>query len=282
MNKQIIFVPGLLAVGILLGIFIIKLQQDVAPTIDTDDTQAENASPVPFQQNSPFNVIDENRAQQLATQIAELQARVEMLEAELQQPADPEIDDYITDNSRAFSSTVDTPITARTRIINISSLTKASIDATTAADIVRRKSELELKKLELRDNASREGYAGTRRHMEELEALTDSDISLREELGDDIYDRYLFASGQANRVRVASVMMGSAAEQAGMKNNDLILNYNDERLFDWTELQHATTQGDRSDYVNVTVVRDGVEMVLWLPRGPLGVRLTTTRVDPDK
>jgi len=73
------------------------------------------------------------------------------------------------------------------------------------------------------DRASREGYIGTERYVNELNELREQDISLRDEIGDEYYDNYLYTSGQSNRIRVASVMIGSPAEQAGMQNGDMIL-----------------------------------------------------------
>jgi len=67
-----------------------------------------------------------------------------------------------------------------------------------------------------------------------------------------------------------------------MQDGDLIVAYNEQRLFDYTELQAATTEGSRDEYVSITVNRAGENVVLWVPRGPLGIRLTTTRVDPDQ
>ncbi|MGB5602311.1 MAG: PDZ domain-containing protein, partial [Gammaproteobacteria bacterium] len=134
--------------------------------------------------------------------------------------------------------------------------------------------------LELRDRAIREGYLGTSRYSRELNALLEQDVSLREEVGDDAYDRYLYATGQSNRVNITSVMPGSPAEQAGIKSGDVVLSYADSQLFNWSELQAATTDGERGEYVNVTVLRNGQRVNLWLPRGPLGVRLSSLRLQP--
>ena len=65
-----------------------------------------------------------------------------------------------------------------------------------------------------------------------------------------------------------------------MRDGDLILSYGDQQLFDWGELKAATTEGERGEYVNVTIMRNGELMNLWVPRGPLGVRLGSMRVKP--
>ena len=277
MNKQLIFIPGLIVFGILAGIFIMKSQQgDVVTTPTADKTpDVQNTQPQP---DTVLQSLEAQRLNQIEAKLTDLQTRMELLEN-----IDLQISraDLPHKQSIEFSSVADTAITSRTRVLDIDNLVKAGIDAATAADIVRRKNELELGKLELRDKASRENYLSTRKYMDELNALVETDINLREEIGDDAYDQYLYASGQANRVRIASVMIGSAAEQAGMENGDLIISYGEQRLFSWGQLQKATTEGERNEYVNVTVVRNGTESILWLPRGPLGVRLTSTRVNPD-
>jgi len=166
-------------------------------------------------------------------------------------------------------------------VLSRDKLIDAGIDSSLADDIVRRRSELELAKLELRDAAIRSGTLGTESYMDDLNALIGQETSLRDELGEDTYDRYLFGSGQVNRVRVDAVMTGSAAEGAGFREGDIVLSYNDDRVFKYTELQQATTEGERDEYVNVTVYRDGQQVLLYVPRGPLGIRLGAARADPD-
>ena len=101
-------------------------------------------------------------------------------------------------------------------------LSKGGIDPSLAEDIVRRKNSIELKRLALQDLATREGYLDTQQYYDELEAINVNDISLREELGDQRYDEYLFNSKQNNRIRISSVMLGSAAEQAGIQDGDVV------------------------------------------------------------
>ena len=273
---NLFFIAIAFASGALLGLYF-------AP--DTPDTVhiAETGNAVSAAPMSPEGDNSTARLQQLERQIAALQQRIEQLERAQQQA--PLLETALEEKTTAgghFSSAIDTPVSANARVLDPAHLVKAGIDPATADDIVRRKNEIELQKLELRDRASREGYLGSSRYMQELQALIDEDFSLRAELGDDAYDRYLYASGQANRVRVAAVIPGSAAEQAGVRSGDLIIRYGETRLFDWRELQQATTQGSREEYINLSVMRDGQETLLWVPRGPLGVRLSMMRVNPDR
>jgi len=106
------------------------------------------------------------------------------------------------------------------------------------------------------------------------------ETSVREDLGDEYYDQYLYANGRPNRVKVASVMLGSAAEQAGMLDGDLILTYGQSRLFEGRELQQATSEGELGEFLSMDILRNGQLISLWVPRGPLGIRLGAARIKP--
>lgn len=95
---------------------------------------------------------------------------------------------------------------------------------------------------------------------------------LREELGDDAYDRYLFANGSSNRVRVRTVMPGSAAQQAGLTVHDVVLAYDGERLFTFEDLRAASYRGEPGELATLEVRRaDGTVTQVTIPRGPMGI-----------
>ena len=93
----------------------------------------------------------------------------------------------------------------------------------------------------------------------------------------------LFATDQPNRVRVNSVIGGSAAELAGIRDGDMVLSYAGERVFKPVDLRRATQSGVRGERVRIVVDRSGERLYLTVPRGPLGVRMapekSTTGVD---
>jgi S1-C subfamily serine protease len=161
-------------------------------------------------------------------------------------------------------------------------LTGAGVAEDLAADIVWREAQYELDRLELRDLAIREGWFRSDRYREELARVEREKPDLRAEIGDDAFDRYLFGAGEDNRVRISSVIAGSSAETVGLNPGDLIERYDGNRVFSFTELREATTGGDRGELVPVEIRRaDGRRDQLWLPRGPLGVRMDLIRTDPD-
>jgi len=99
-------------------------------------------------------------------------------------------------------------------------------------------------------------------------------VNLQEELGDDAYDRYLFESGIPNRVSIASVIPGSAANVAGLKVGDMLVSYDYDRVYRVNTIQQATRAGVKGEYVQIQFYRDGSLLSADLPRGPLGVTLS--------
>jgi hypothetical protein len=156
----------------------------------------------------------------------------------------------------------------------------AGIPDDTASLIQRQQDQQTLNRLELLDRAAREGWAETDRLDEELENLEASSQDLREQLGDDAYDRYLYHAGRPNRVVVASVIQGSVADQAGLQAGDSVISYGSNRLFTMQDLRNSTQQGVRNEPVVLEVMRGGQSLTLDAVRGPLGVTMTVDREEP--
>ena len=159
-------------------------------------------------------------------------------------------------------------------------LVKAGWSEEDAAALVQRQGQRSLERLDLRDSAQREGWLGTDRYREEIARLDAGAVPLREELGDAAYDRYLYATGEDNRVRVDSIIPGSVAELAGLQPGDLIESYAGQALFGYADLRDATAGGERGELVRVQVQRNGRTLDLNLSRGPLGVQLDSARAEP--
>lgn len=139
--------------------------------------------------------------------------------------------------------------------------------------------ESELQVLYLRDRATREGWAGTPRFLQEMHQLRSG---LRESVGDETFDWLLFATQRANRVAVRTVLSTGPAAQAGIRTGDLILRYDGRTIFRGRELQQATTQGEAGRSVPVEVMSEGGQLRrLTVPSGPLGIQLAEERHPPQ-
>ena len=175
-------------------------------------------------------------------------------------------------------SDIDTPAPSTSPEQMLASL---GVSPSVVQDIKRRTDKLDMERLALRDRAVREGWLGDQKYLEEL-AKVEADIqSLRSELGEDTYDKFLYSMGQPNRVAVVSVIEGSPAAIANVSPNDTIFAYAGNRIYTPDELRQATTEGVAGEMVPVMVWREGVAMELLVPRGPLGVKLDMRRERPQ-
>jgi hypothetical protein len=156
-------------------------------------------------------------------------------------------------------------------------LVAAGYPAREAERLRERWERLTLDRLELNNRALREGWLREPRLQEEHRAL---DAVFREDVGEEGYDAFLYATGQPNRVRVREVIARSPASHAGMQPGDLIVSYDGARTFAARDLQLATAQGRRGDLVRIEVVRDGRPLTLRVERGPLGIILQGSAEPP--
>ena len=127
----------------------------------------------------------------------------------------------------------------------------------------RRIQELRMQAMQSQYEAKREGRPAP---PDNLEATT-----LRAELGDQDYERFLTAQGRSTSVNIMGVLASSPAERAGLQQGDEIVSYDGKRVFDVQELNELTLGGTSGESVVVDVRRDGQNLQLVLPRGPIGV-----------
>lgn len=226
-----------------------------------------------------IEISNEGRIEQLENKLITLQLRLEEIATDSKAGAARPSAQAATTAELASNFTSPSNFQPQRDSIQ-NNLISAGVDPSFAEQIVNKENQLALDRLNLRDKAMREGYYNSDQYREELSSLNKSDTSLREDIGEDYFDRFLFSSGQDNRVTVNSVMKGSAAESAGIKDGDTLLSYGGQRLFQWRELQGKTTKGERGELTDLTILRDGREISLNIPRGPLGVRLGQKIVDP--
>jgi C-terminal processing protease CtpA/Prc len=95
--------------------------------------------------------------------------------------------------------------------------------------------------------------------------------ALRAELGDQNYERYLEANGWPTSARIGAVIGGSPGENAGLRAGDDITSYAGKRVFNLSDVNNLTIQGNIGDSVLIEVQRDGESVQLTIPRGPIGI-----------
>ena len=113
-----------------------------------------------------------------------------------------------------------------------------------------------------------------RRNGESLDPFANSlsaQTSLRAEIGDTEYERFLVAQGQRTNVQIASVLDGAPGSKAGLRPGDEIISYNGERTFSMMDLRELAMGGDAGESAIIEIDRDGVRMQLSIPRGPIGM-----------
>jgi hypothetical protein len=156
-------------------------------------------------------------------------------------------------------------------------LRSQGIDADRATWLEERFEELQMAELYLRDEATREGWLGTPRYRNELLKLR---AETRESLTEENYDLLLYAAGRNNRVIVHDLLKTSPAAGAGVEPGDIVLRYGDQKVLTPRDLILGTSNADLRGTVPVDLWRNGERVRVYLPPGPLGVRLEAVRRFP--
>ena len=262
-NYKLVQFSLVLSMGIAIGYF-----------IDTD----KPVTKVVYSEKNPgigdsnsLSVINNQQQNNLQIEAEELRNRVASLEQQLisQQQTDSIIQD---DDSKD-----DVP----TEKLTVDNLLKVGVTEMIAQYIIARMSQLDFRLLDLHDRARREGYLNSPRYHKERREIMATAPSLRSTIGNDSYDHYLYTTGQKNRVVVTSVMSDSPADQLGVQKGDIVLNYANEKVLSWQDLRKFTSKGVYGEYVNLNILRNDQLINILVPRGPLGVRLETTVLDPE-
>lgn len=145
-------------------------------------------------------------------------------------------------------------------------LVESGFDAQQAAYIVDREKQVRLQSLDDRWEYRRQEYL---QNPEEYDLLADN--PLRAELGEQAYEQYLEANNRSTSVSVRQVLADSPAALSGLQAGDEIIGYNGQRVFNMSELNAASVQGDKGAPVTLEVMRNGSRIQLTVERGPLGV-----------
>jgi len=235
---------------------------------------------------------DHNAVADLQAELAQLRKQLDT-ESEARQKLAQEVAGLQTqlatlgaNSATAAAHTADSPqvvgnVAPVTKEDFVKSLSELGVPNDMARDMKSRLDKTELKRLYVRDQAVREGWFRSDRYRDEIAKVDGETDNLRRDVGEETYDKILYATGQDNRLVVQRVMDGSAAANAGLQSNDVIVSYDTKRIFDWSELRETMAQGDAGKLITLAVKRADKIVEVSIPRGPLGVELDTSRVKPD-
>jgi len=148
----------------------------------------------------------------------------------------------------------------------LNQLVEAGFSPGQAQHITERESELQLEALYAQYDRVLEGEP-----FDPRAGRFDPQDQLRQELGDASYERYLDATGQSTSISVQSVMAGSAGQTAGLQPGDQVVSYGGERVFSTSDLNQLVLDGSPGQTVVVDVLRDGQQIQVYVPRGPIGI-----------
>lgn len=101
--------------------------------------------------------------------------------------------------------------------------------------------------------------------------LTDPDLDLRYEIGDDEYERYRIALGRPVGVTIDEILRGSDAERAGLQPEDIIVGYDGKRIFNIGELYQLVSEANPTRSTLVDVRRGGHPVQVAIPAPLLGI-----------
>ncbi|MFT4608720.1 MAG: C-terminal processing protease CtpA/Prc [Gammaproteobacteria bacterium] len=277
MKSPIFLIALALLIGISLGFFL----QDKPDKVESNTVQnppVVSSNPPTFE-SSASDIItlnrllqDEIKVRQLLTQ--KLNVLSEQV-SELKQNFQSKVRALSDQNERTESLDAELD----NNWFNEQALVDSGMTGSQARELKVFFEQQELQQLYMRDQSIREGW-DSNKYREEFQTLNDEEDALKNRLGDSVYDAYLYASGQPNRVAVSSVLATAPAGVAGIQAGDHILRYDNQRIYSGFELRHATTGGNASDSVSIEVERDGEVFEVYIVRGPLGIRMNSVSVAP--
>lgn len=287
MQSPVIYISLALAVGVAVGVMI----QNGFETPDlTVTTSINNTATMADDGNS----ADEFDSARFVADIAELErllqyeinARQELekkLELLSQKGAifDSVSQSFLeTESTESVSSDGESDVSTADRgWFNEQALIDSGMGSSQASELKGHFEQLEMERLYLRDRSIRESWS-REKYREAVQSLDSKEGELENQLGESMYDSYLYASGRPNRVSVTSVFPSAQAGIAGIVSGDHIIRYDNQRIYNGFDLREATTGGNAGDTVALEVERDGKTIQFYLVRGPLGIRMNSVSVAP--
>jgi C-terminal processing protease CtpA/Prc len=279
--RQVVFSLIVLLSGLFLGMYVIdpvfRSDQESVPEekLKLNDSGSNVGKTEDY--GSLLNSLQKSLSQE-ERQRHSLQKRVTELERKLKKlqliTKSIENEEPVAEKDTEMSAEVEEELDRETQLV------AAGLEPQQAKSITQFLGDIEMERLYLHDQATREGWLGTPRYRQEIMTLVEREEELRLELGDTDYDLYLYGTGQPNRVIIQSVIEDSPAQKVGIQSKDIAYSYAGNRLYSMRDLVTATTEGIANESVLLEVIRDGNIYEFYLPRGPLGVRVTSESHKP--
>jgi predicted metalloprotease with PDZ domain len=269
MKKSFLGMAFVLLAGFAVAAYVIvspKTEPTVVSQLDPGDFFDQSAATEDRLQALEAAVSEERNARQLLEE--ELQALYEEIERlsdgnegteEESVAAVQSTREFVEERRRQFRG-------ANTSESRESRLIEAGFSPGRADWITRRESELRMEAMQAQYDARRSGEP-----LDRSDPQMNPDAALRAEIGDAEYTQYLQANNRRTSVVIGSVFESSPGQTAGLQSGDEIVAYAGQRVFDTSDLNQQTMQGEPGQSVVVDIVRDGIPMQLVMPRGPIGV-----------
>lgn len=102
--------------------------------------------------------------------------------------------------------------------------------------------------------------------------IADKDLDLLSEIGEEEYDRYRKALGRPTGVAIEQVSADASAPDYGLVPGDEIVRYAGKRIYNGSMLSHEVAVAEPSGSVTLVVLRDGQQLSIVVPSGPLQLR----------
>ena len=287
MQSPVIYISLALAVGVAVGVMI----QNGFETPDLTVTTSINKTAT---MAGDGNSADEFDSARFVADIAELE-RLLQYEINARQELEKKFEllsqkganfDSVsqsfleTESTESVSSDGESDVSTADRgWFNEQALIDSGMGSSQASELKGHFEQLEMERLYLRDRSIRESWS-REKYREAVQSLNSKESELENQLGESMYDSYLYASGRPNRVSVTSVFPSAQAGIAGIVSGDHIIRYDNQRIYNGFDLREATTGGNAGDTVALEVERDGKTIQFYLVRGPLGIRMNPVSVAP--
>lgn len=287
MQSPVIYISLALAVGVAVGVMIPNGSDSPDLTVTTSINNTATMA-------GDGNSADEFDSARFVADIAELE-RLLQYEINARQDLEKKFEllsqkgASFDSGSQSFLETASTESvsidgeadvsTADSGWFNEQALIDSGMGSSQASELKGHFEQLEMERLYLRDRSIRESWS-REKYREAVQSLDSKEGELENQLGESMYDSYLYASGRPNRVSVTSVFPSAQAGIAGIVSGDHIIRYDNQRIYNGFDLREATTGGIAGDTVALEVERDGKTIQFYLVRGPLGIRMNSVSVAP--